>query len=311
MLHTLPFYIQVTIYSYYGHDIPDLNLLIKVNHQMFANYIDYLYDHSTSVAQFDKHKKSREKTMSKFNFVIACLVADASKSYFYNSKKKEFVGYFYKLFKMAHKDLSVAINSGLCKYESVLLAHIFTCDTYYMREFGKYLTENLRSDREFIMKLIMICPTMIEYASNELKNDKNIVTLTLINNFEMLFKGVHDMKTHWNLFSKVGNKIRNDKNYIYDFVTRLCFWFPALKDDQKNDITLYVLKNASKELIDDKGFVKTYLPNCERFYSCLSEELRDDEEIFLLCPCQDNIRNIYTSARLYDKYKTNINLCTF
>jgi hypothetical protein len=57
------------------------------------------------------------------------------------------------------------------------------------------------------------------------------------------------------------------------------------------------------ELLDDKEFAKKYLAEYDELYKSLSKKLRDDEELFLMCPNKE-VLICYTSERLYAKFSS-------
>lgn len=332
MLHKLPYQAQVAIYSFYGHDIPDLNLLIKVNRQMFANYIDYLYDYSDIVVQYDEHKPVQQKLglkmMAKFNFIMACVVANTIECEKYKNKKKNFTHYFRELYKNAHNDTklqkySYSIEthySKLYKYDNIMLSNIFTCDRRNVFNLAKYMSSNLASNKEFMMKLVNICPIALEYAADNLRTDKELVTFAVKRNFEFMFYNYDNDNDEdagygkiyeWDMFGTADNFFRNDETFIDDLIKELLHDFSGVPEYRRYKMIVYILNYASIELLDNKEFVKKYIPNfgClhtkpffEGFYDVISGNLQDDEEILQLCSHNNFLANYYASNRLKTKW---------
>ena len=104
-----------------------------------------------------------------------------------------------------------------------------------------FASEKLRSDKEFVLKILEINPTAFRYVSNELKSDKEIVLASLKEVSNLLF---------------TSKDIRNDKEIAHAALDICTTSLVYLSDELKKDKE--ILAFATKKDSDSLKFISDY-----------------------------------------------------
>jgi len=223
-------------------------------------------------------------------------------------------------------------------------AFILSLDCVYLNS----LSDDLKNDKDVVLKAVKRCRWDFEYVDDELKNDKSFV--------------MEIVKINGNLLEYVSKSLKDDKDVVMEAVKHsdyaLCYASERLRDDEdvvreslkhaqtallfanrrfreNYDIVMEAVKNygfaiqyADDKFKDDKGIVLEavkHVQNC-RFYDAnsyvlnnVSDRLRDDEDIIKeALKYEKNHAMWYASEKLKDdenivkealKYDGNNILC--
>ena len=158
-----------------------------------------------------------------------------------------------------------------------------------------YIDYNLRNDKEFMMEAISINPETYEFASYELKNDKEFA-LQAIRKNPLSFPYASD-------------KLKNDKDFTLQAINISFFVIEYIKTKFRDDkdIVLEFLKQdkygdslrfASNKLTNDKEFMLQVASLNVRALKNASDELKNNQE-FILKAFEKDKRSIeFASDRL-------------
>ena len=141
----------------------------------------------------------------------------------------------------------------------------------------EFASEELRNDRDVVLKAANSHCYGLYYASEKLKNDREIALVAIKHNGLAL--------------SCLSEKLRNDKEIVLLAINNgifqtLRYASEELKNDKEVVLTAvkksgYALKYASDELKNDREIVLTAVKNDGNAFEYASEELRNDKEVVL------------------------------
>lgn len=150
----------------------------------------------------------------------------------------------------------------------------------------KYASPSLQNDKEFVLKVVKLQPNALEFVSEDLKNDPEVVTLAVNSTYE---NGMTIGKPALAFASK---ELQNDRKIVLDAVRNPTIYFlkyysleyasTALQSDR--EIVLAAVRNhghaiefASKEFHNDKEIVSEAVMNSYRAIKWASKNIQDDK----------------------------------
>jgi hypothetical protein len=162
----------------------------------------------------------------------------------------------------------------------------------------KYASKKLTSNDEFMTHCISVNPSALEFASDNLKNDKGIVLSAVRNPYS-------------NALRYASDDLKNDKDIILVAVKANSMALEYASDDLKNnkDIVLAAVRNdaealkyASYELKNDANFILESMTNGIFLIKNASRELKSNKEFMLKAIKIDRTSYLYADKSLsYDK----------
>jgi hypothetical protein len=125
----------------------------------------------------------------------------------------------------------------------------------------EHIDKELFNDKEFMKKLIKKKGSNLQYASDELRNDEELVKLAIINDSSSFMNFIN--------FKYAGSKLKNDKEFVKNIICNsqsgLITYY--LDDELRNDkeivfelikIDPSYIEDVNYELLNDIEFVKEY-----------------------------------------------------
>ena len=167
-----------------------------------------------------------------------------------------------------------------------------------------YASKILCDNKKFIMNLVEN-NHFLQFASDRLKNDKEIVTIALENDCGYYFSNASK-----ELENSEKNITVNFKNNKYVLKNILDFVSTELKDDKEFIMSIiknngYILKYISERLQDDKEIVMASIKSNGGPLKYASERLQEDEEIKRIITEQNVFKDELECA--YEEIKKMIN----
>ncbi|MFZ2719188.1 MAG: DUF4116 domain-containing protein [Candidatus Absconditicoccaceae bacterium] len=164
----------------------------------------------------------------------------------------------------------------------------------------KYASEKLKDNKEMVLAAINENPHALEYVSDRLKDDENIVLQAIVSNGYAFKHASEKLKNNKNfilsiiektktseIFTNIGNKLRDDKEIFLEFISR-------------GGSTFYVLNGIPIKLQNDRTIAMSIVehpcffgPHKPSFHY-LSDQFKNDKEIFLTA-----IKNSYPYSSSY------------
>lgn len=168
--------------------------------------------------------------------------------------------------------------------EDILMCKKMTNDDYLL----DYL-KNFQDDFDFVLKHVSLCSNGLRFASNRLKNNKEIVTAA-------------------GSLEYASDELRDDKEFVFPFIKKnqrqYIYISKKLKEDR--DIIIEAVKgyeyvfgcDTPFEIRDDKEVVLEALKFSEEPFTWVSKRLKDDKEVVLQALKFSGSPFAYTSERL-------------
>lgn len=146
----------------------------------------------------------------------------------------------------------------------------------------------LREDKEITLKVVKKIGTFLEYASERLKNDREVVMTAITSEAEGLISPWEILNGKALLFAS--DELRSDREFMIEVLQKNPNALEYATDELKNDKDIvtevvescgFALKYASDELKNDKEVVLKAVKNNGVALEFASERLRDDKEIII------------------------------
>jgi len=165
----------------------------------------------------------------------------------------------------------------------------------------EYVSQELRADKEIVLKVIEKDPIMFKYASEELKADKDFILLAI--------------KKNGMVFMFASEYIRADKEIVLKVIEEKTYMFMFASEDIRADkeIILKVIENdptmfeyVADEIMLDKEFVLQVIdknPVCINYVS--SSLLSDEEKIKILKSNSLFMNSLYLLSKDIEEYINN------
>jgi hypothetical protein len=144
------------------------------------------------------------------------------------------------------------------------------------------LSEELRDDKELVLKVVREYGDAIKYTSERLCDDRDVV-LTAVQNPHYEF-----------LLQYVSEKLKHDEEIIQE----------AIKNSE------YTIESASEEIRDDRKIALEAVKVKGYIFKSLSERLRNDKEIALIALKSDSSASWHFPTELKKELKANDKVST-
>ena len=148
-------------------------------------------------------------------------------------------------------------------------------DEYKTLGLLKYLSNDLKKDRDIALESVKILGTDLKFASKKLQNDKDVVMEAVKQNSEAI--------------KFASNTLKNDKNFIINIVKENPFFIKYLNNSLKND------KDVVMESVKQNGYILEYVP----------KKLKNDKDIVIEAARQSGFVLRWTS----EEFKSDKNIC--
>lgn len=182
--------------------------------------------------------------------------------------------------KISHKNADEeAIKNIIEKYnddEEIIMASI----NLYNHHLFSFISDRLKKDKAFILKLIEINENILEYVDEKLKDDDEIIIKAIgINGFMIKFSS---------------ERIKNDKNFCFTAIKKQAeayeFISPAMRED--NDLLMAAINQRGELLIHNsqiktnkelliKAFSNVFPNKSKYLLNCTSRKLKNDKDVAL------------------------------
>lgn len=190
------------------------------------------------------------------------------------------------------------LNKIKYKYPEIIFG--ITLFRYKPKEFKDLTTEfelfkrNLDDDKLFMLYCVNLDGCMLSYASDNLKNDRELV--------------YHAYKRKYSSFQYCSNEVKNDKEFIETklFIPVIFEYLLNLKDDEEFVINVLkqsfsVIKDLKSTMINDKEFISKLFEldnfNCSIF-QFFNFSLKNDKELIMKC-IEVQKKNILKNVNYY------------
>jgi hypothetical protein len=299
-----------TLFSLKSIPIEHLNndilaFIFDNNYQEYYEDILYIIDNSKNInilQNVDYNLKNNKKLIEILSVINTKSIKYASKEIlndkvFFLDIIKQYRGKYYNILKYLSDDL---------KDDEELIYELLSVKTYTF-EF-KYISDRLKNNYDFILKVIKKNSDILEYVSKEFKNNIEIVLETVNTNGYMLKyaskqlqnnkKVVLEAIKNYGLALKyAGKELKNDKDIVLHAVNRNGLALQYVNNELKNDkdiVSCAVNNNgvslcyAGEEFKDDKDIVLCAVNNEGGALQYASERLQNDKEIVLHAVTNNN-----------------------
>jgi hypothetical protein len=139
--------------------------------------------------------------------------------------------------------------------------------SYY--DIFRNISYELKNDKDFMLELIKLDIHIIDYVSNKIKNDPDII-LNIMTNNENIFKLNYDINIKFPciryILHNVSNNLLHNKDFIKSIIKKCQEAFEYIPEDLKND------KDFISELLDE-GYT--------RILDYISEDLKNDKDFII------------------------------
>lgn len=194
------------------------------------------------------------------------------------------------------------------------------------------IPEELKKDRDFVLKMIQRDGSLLEIVSEEFKNDKNLILEAdkkIFTQFRALEYAsdeikddrdvvLHSVSRNGKTLKFASERLQNDKEIAYKAVENSKYAYPfvgkKLKDDKElaliaitNDNYLY--QNLSKELQNDLNIILAATKNFDPIFE-YATKYQDDKEVVLKI-IDLNIRSLYYFNVLSERLRGDEEIFTF
>ena len=183
------------------------------------------------------------------------------------------------------------------------------------REF-RYMTEDMKHDKAFVMECTTKDGGALEFASVELKNDREVVMVAVTQKGGVLYYASDELKNDREVVMHAVTisgdalkcasvELRNDKEIVMVAVKQNWEALSVASNDLKNDkeIVMVAVKQswealsvASNDLKNDKEIVMVAVKQSWEALECASNELRNDKEILMVAMKWDNGCALYYAS---------------
>ncbi len=123
----------------------------------------------------------------------------------------------------------------------------------------KYASNRLRDDKEVVLLAVKSSGWSLQYASDRLSDDKEVVLFAV--------------KQYWGAWYEASPRLRKDKDVVIEAI--------------KNNI--YLLNDVSFDLVDDKEFMLRAISIDALAYCYVSERLKNDRDLIILAVKKDGM----------------------
>lgn len=138
---------------------------------------------------------------------------------------------------------------------------------FYEENDLQFVSEPLKSNNEFMKRMIKIHPMALKYLSNDLKNDKNLI-MDVINGHG------------GNILAFAGENIRNDKEIIL-LALRIDSWPKGRNNYEGSNCYLHYLEYLGENLKSDEEFLLSLIKFDGRVLYYASDSLKNNREFIL------------------------------
>lgn len=183
-------------------------------------------------------------------------------------------------------------NQKLAKYHTKL-------DTVHIENIN-VLAKYYNNDKEIILEAVKQVPLSLQYASDELKNDKNIIFNALENNLIS--------RTNTDIFQYASDQIKNDKEFIIYLIQRnpsFCGIIRYTSDQIRNDRDVMSrllndkadwMEFAGEKIKNDKEFILNGIERRPSLIKYASNELKSNKQFLL-----DSIKHNHQCFRYFNE----------
>lgn len=141
----------------------------------------------------------------------------------------------------------------------------------------EYATDELKSDRDFVLEVVEVAGQALEYASEELQDDKEVVLKAI--------------KQSASAYEFISDRLRDDRDVALEAVKSSGFNIREISEKFKNDREIALqavvsepdsIESLNKELQNDKEIALEAVAGEERNIEYVSEKLRSDRDILIV-----------------------------